>query len=267
MEGQLLSGPSGGASFWIDALDQPHADNVESQFQIAWPDGQTCPFGLNGPRKPSQVELYTPAIGRSTLTHDGTEVVLASAGHPPWLPLRIGQTYNARVREIRRGGNTPLSLQTMVLSLGPKFPLPQSLQTGAILRISTASRPALHGIKTAISGGPLIVHDGEPVRLNVPDSDSYQVGTMKERHPRAAIGWNSRSLFLVEIDGRQKWLSVGMTLPELARLLAKLGCQEAMNLDGGGSATLWYEGEVRNSPCDRKEREIANCLVVMRNER
>jgi exopolysaccharide biosynthesis protein len=42
-----------------------------------------------------------------------------------------------------------------------------------------------------------------------------------------------------------------------------LGCKEAMNFDGGGSATLWYDGQVRNSPCDRMEREIANCLVIV----
>ena len=55
-----------------------------------------------------------------------------------------------------------------------------------------------------------------------------------------------------------------MTLDELAKLLMKLGCEEAMNLDGGGSATLWYHGQVRNSPCDRMEREIANCLVIVK---
>jgi exopolysaccharide biosynthesis protein len=86
---------------------------------------------------------------------------------------------------------------------------------------------------------------------------------MQERHPRAAVGWNDRYLFLVEVDGRQRGLSVGMTLDELARFLARLGCKEAMNFDGGGSATLWYDGQVRNSPCDRMEREIANCLVIV----
>ena len=85
-----------------------------------------------------------------------------------------------------------------------------------------------------------------------------------ERHPRAAIGWNQNDFFLVEVDGRQRSLSVGMTLEELADFMVDLGCQEALNLDGGGSATLWYNGEVRNSPCDRAEREIANCLVVVK---
>ena len=69
---------------------------------------------------------------------------------------------------------------------------------------------------------------------------------------------------MVEVDGRQKALSVGMTLEELSRFLIDLGCQDAMNLDGGGSATLWYAGQVRNSPCDRAEREIANGIGVLR---
>ena len=87
---------------------------------------------------------------------------------------------------------------------------------------------------------------------------------MLERHPRSAIGWNKNWFFLVEVDGRQRDLSVGMTLDELSNYLVKLGCEEALNLDGGGSATIWYQGEVRNSPCDGYERPIANSLVVLR---
>ena len=59
-------------------------------------------------------------------------------------------------------------------------------------------------------------------------------------------------------------LSDGMTLDELSGYLVKLGCQEAMNLDGGGSATLWYNGKVQNSPCDGQERVIANSLLLVR---
>jgi len=87
---------------------------------------------------------------------------------------------------------------------------------------------------------------------------------MIERHPRTAIGWNQQCFFLVEVDGRQRDLSVGMTLDELSRFLLKLGCEDLLNLDGGGSATLWCEGQVRNSPCDGHERPIANSLIVVR---
>jgi len=55
------------------------------------------------------------------------------------------------------------------------------------------------------------------------------------RQPRTAIGWNSNFFYIVEVDGRQRGLSVGMTFPELADYMVKLGCDEALNLDGGGS--------------------------------
>jgi exopolysaccharide biosynthesis protein len=53
-------------------------------------------------------------------------------------------------------------------------------------------------------------------------------------------------------------------LDELSRFLSDLGCEDAMNLDGGGSATLWYAGQVQNSPCDRAEREIANGIGILK---
>src|SRR5579872_1468307 len=146
--GELLSGPSGGASFWIDALGEPHADQVESRFQITWPDGSKTAFGLNGERRDDGVELYTPAVERSTHTTGGRELVLVPVETGPWLPLHIGRTYKARVREVRERGDTPLAPDIMLVSLGPKAlhdRLP-SIQTGDILQISTASQPALHGI-------------------------------------------------------------------------------------------------------------------------
>ena len=152
----------------------------------------------------------------------------------------------------------------MVLSIGPNAArsLPD-IQPGAVLHISTASAPALHGIRTAISGGPVLVRNGKRLKPRPRAFESYEYTSMFERHPRAAIGWNDRYFYLVEVDGRQGRLSVGMTLDELSSFFISLGCDEAMNFDGGGSATLWYDGEVRNSPCERGEREIANCLVVV----
>jgi hypothetical protein len=267
-DGELLSGPSGGASFWIDAIGEPHADIVESRFQIIWPDGTATAFGLNGERPTDGVELYTPALGPSTHTTGGRELILAEYKDGPWLPLRIGRSYTARVLEIREAGDTPIASNILVLSLGPatlqqRFP---RLQIGGVLRISTASQPALHGIRTAIGGGPILLRNGRRQPLPESDSLAYTVTTMREQHPRAAIGWNNRFLYLAEVDGRQKHLSVGMTLEELANWLMKLGCTEAMNFDGGGSATLWFDGQVRNSPCDRMEREIANCLVIVKKK-
>lgn len=68
---------------------------------------------------------------------------------------------------------------------------------------------------------------------------------------------------MVVVDGRQEPLSVGMTYPELASLMKRLGCAYAMNLDGGGSSTLWLDGHIMNSPSDGRERRVANSLIVV----
>jgi exopolysaccharide biosynthesis protein len=151
----------------------------------------------------------------------------------------------------------------MVLSIGPALlKTTPVIERGAELSISTMTEPSLRGVRTAISGGPVLVRGAKRQRFKAADSDSYEFGSMAERHPRSAIGWNEHHFFLVTVDGRQKGVSVGMTLNEFAAYLIELGCQEAMNLDGGGSATLWYDGKVRNQPCDGYDREVANSLIV-----
>jgi exopolysaccharide biosynthesis protein len=155
----------------------------------------------------------------------------------------------------------------MVLSLGPgvmeRF---QGVGPGAVLRIATASAPALLGARTALSGGPVLVRNGKQQKIRSSPEDPYELSSMLEQHPRTAFGWNKQWYFLVQVDGRQRDLSVGMTLDELSAWLVKLGCEEALNLDGGGSSSLWFDGRVRNNPCDGYERTIANSLVVVQKE-
>ena len=87
------------------------------------------------------------------------------------------------------------------------------------------------------------------------------------RQPRTAIGWNSNFFYIVEVDGRPRGLSVGMTFPELADYMVKLGCDEALNLDGGASTTMWVYGQVMNSPSAGHERNMANALVLLQKEK
>jgi hypothetical protein len=268
MDGELLSAPAGTASFWVDAIGEPHATNTASRLQVTWPDGTTSPIGLNGPRPAAGIELYTPALGASTKTAKGRELVLERKENQPWLPLQASKSYPARVREIREAGDTPIAPGTMVLSIGPAAPatVPRP-PVGAELILSTATWPALRGVKTALSGGPVLVANGKRVRIEASNSESYQVSSMMERHPRTAVGWNDDYFFLVTVDGRQKEVSAGMTLNELGTYLANLGCRDAINLDGGGSATLWCEGAVKNRPCDGFERPVANALVVLQKKK
>ncbi len=110
--------------------------------------------------------------------------------------------------------------------------------------------------------GPLLMDDGKKVKL---DDGSF----VTTRHPRTCLGIISKhKVVLVTVDGRSDE-SHGMDLHELTDLMISLGCREAINLDGGGSTTMWLsDSGVVNMPSDNKkfdhegERAVSNIIVV-----
>lgn len=117
-----------------------------------------------------------------------------------------------------------------------------------------------------IGGGQIIERDGRAV--------VYTNKFALVRNPRTVVGLDraGKRLTLFIVDGRQPALSVGMTLAELSKEMIALGCDSAMNLDGGGSTALVYRDpasrqlKVLNSPSDAKERSVADVLGVTVNE-
>lgn len=251
--GELVSAPEG-PSFWIDALGKPQIADVQSQLKVTWPDNSTTMIGLNEERADNAAVLYTPTLGPSTRTTGGREMILERVGDGPWLPVRPGLTYSARVREVRDNGDTSLSPDTMILSVGPKLVNAPGVSVGDVLQVTMATSPDLTGVDVAIGGHPILVANGKRVDFDPNDP----------RHPRTMIGWNAHYLYFVVVDGRQKGLSNGMASGEEAALMRGLGCSDAMNLDGGGSSTFWLGGRVMNVPSDGRERGIANALILLR---
>jgi large repetitive protein len=256
--GEVITHPAGHTCFWIDSKGAPQMTNIFSRFHVVWPGGKLTPFGMNVERTSDAAVLYTAVLGTNTHTLGGVEYTLERSPNCDWLPLRIGQTYMARVREVATSGNAALTPQTAVLSIGPglasKVP---SLKLGDTVELILETFPALSGVETAMGGGPALIQNGRVMSWK---------GWIHIPHPRTALGWNKRYIFLIEVDGRQLDVSLGMTLPQLAKYMRKLGCEQAMNLDGGGSATLWAFGAVRNSPSEGQERPAPNALVLVRRE-
>jgi len=257
--GELVSAPSGRACFWIDAIGNPHGDEIQSLFRVIWPSGAGIRIGLNEERAKDAVVLYTPKMGPTSRTSGGREFLLEADDPNQWLPLRISTRFKAKIREIRETGNAPLRPGQMVLSVGPNV-LSQvpKLNPGDTIEISTATLPDMRDCKTAIGGGPRLVVDRKPV-------GGWR--SPNERHPRTAVGWNDDYIFLVMVDGRQPGLSMGMSFTELADYFVKLGCTQAVNLDGGGSASMWLFGQTVSSPSEGRERPIANGLTVVKKNR
>jgi exopolysaccharide biosynthesis protein len=79
---------------------------------------------------------------------------------------------------------------------------------------------------------------------------------------------DGRTLLLLVVDGRRAGWSVGVTLPQLGRIMLEAGAWNAVNLDGGGSSAMWYRapgeasGRVLNRPSDGRVRPVATHLGV-----
>jgi hypothetical protein len=182
------------------------------------------------------------------------ELVLERVAAEPWLPFSVAATYSARVGKIQSGGNSPLAHDQAILSLGPDIvPTLPSVAPGDTLRLVLETAPDLQGVTTAIGAGRILIQEGKTPDLGPAD---------QPRHPRSILGWNPQYLYLIVVDGRQPNLSIGMSYPEMSALAKQYKCADAVELDGGGSSTLWATGKIWNSPSDGKPRAIANGLIL-----
>ncbi|MEH6307550.1 phosphodiester glycosidase family protein [Olivibacter sp. CPCC 100613] len=120
-------------------------------------------------------------------------------------------------------------------------------------------------VPNILLSGPLLIQRGLDATLA---DNAFN----KNRHPRSAIAiTGKKKLILLVVDGRNK-LAAGMNLSELTQTLRWLGAKQAMNLDGGGSSTLYIKGATENSivnyPCDNKQfdhegqRSVANIIYL-----
>lgn len=108
-------------------------------------------------------------------------------------------------------------------------------------------------VDNAIAGGHRLIRDGM-INKTI-DYEEYisarEIRHAGQRHPRTGFGMTSDSLIvLITVDGRFN-VAEGVTLREFALLMNSLGCNDAINLDGGGSTTMWIRRKgVVNHPSD-----------------
>ncbi|MGI6002624.1 MAG: phosphodiester glycosidase family protein [Lachnospiraceae bacterium] len=118
-----------------------------------------------------------------------------------------------------------------------------------------------NGVWQAFSFGPSLIENGE---ITVSSGD--EVGKAMASNPRTAIGIidNLHYVFVVS-DGRTSE-SAGLSLSELAQFMDDLGCTTAYNLDGGGSSTMYFQGEVINNPTTNgnqiQERSVSDIVYI-----
>lgn len=160
----------------------------------------------------------------------------------PWRPLG----------EVRIGGQ-PVAHEPIAAPFGPARSCVHIEPDGAVVLAPRREIPAVPA-GDLVQAGPRLVAGGRVV-VDDDDREGFSAGAGQfdsditaERHPRCALGVNEEDLFAVCCDGRRTGVDAGLHLAELARLLVSLGATDAINLDGGGSATLVHRGHLLNRP-------------------
>lgn len=121
-------------------------------------------------------------------------------------------------------------------------------------------------IEDAVAGVPRLISDG---KMNVAWQEERSSRSFVEtRHPRTAVARLKDGKFLlITVDGRSE-SSGGLGLYDLAKFLLELGAVDALNLDGGGSTTMFLDGKVVNKPSDKEgERKVGDAILVTLRKR
>jgi hypothetical protein len=206
---------------------------------------------------PPGVTLFTPKWGGPTPRwRAAREVVLG--GFPRVLPNGYP---TGTVVDIRRGGGSTVPRGGAILYARGSWAdvLVREARPGTPVTVHVTLGNLPLDVGDAIGGGPALVQDGQPVFAA---GEAFTAAHLSTRHPRTAVGQLADGrVILVVADGRSS-LSAGLTIPQLAKEMARLGAVTAMSLDGGGSSTMAFDGRVLNRPSDGAPRAVADGLFV-----
>ena len=113
-----------------------------------------------------------------------------------------------------------------------------------------------------LQAGPLLLKNGEYSE----NTENIRENVLNMRHPRTIVGTDGKRVMWAVIDGRDNMHSVGATIEETRKVCKWLGMTTALNLDGGGSSSLWWRGNTFSLPSNSNdvERPIPYGVLIFR---
>lgn len=193
--------------------------------------------GMNRERQSEEIIVFTPQNRYSTTKSNeyGLEFVVE-------LPQNVTKTtFNMKlqgtVKAIRPYGSkidTPIPANGVVVSFSSAwYQKVKDIKVGETMTIGTEIDSQWQDAQYMMASGPLLVKDG---KVNISMDTTSSRAREKTARTAVAISKDGNKVFLVTTDRGTN--SAGMSLPEFAAYLAKLGVDRALNLDGGGSTTM-----------------------------
>ncbi len=213
--------------------------------------------GLNRAAGGGEAVLNLSIAGQALAQEGDVSIALRLDG-----PLAPTGTVSGTVERVSEGASNwgvPAGKAVLVVR-GARATAARSVRAGSRVTVETKTTGFDWAkVDGAVGGGPMLVEGGETA---IDDEGFAEIAFVVARHPRTAVGRTAEGdVWLVAVDGRSPF-SVGASLREMAAIMRRLGCVQAMNLDGGGSTTMAAMGLTLNRPSDGRERPVANMLTV-----
>lgn len=266
VDGEVYRSSNGGYQFSVDA------DETVRICRLSWSNGtvtnaagQSVPMrGVNNNAVNNAVTLYTdrgwPSPCQGTYAGSCAEV---TAHLTPGSSYSTSAPFTVEITGAPTStGDTPIPDGGCVLmARGSATDFVNNLTVGEIVTIDQVIQTPDGERVTAtqiVSGNPKNVGGG--VNLN----SEAERGDATDRHPRTAIGFSQDGNTIIQmvVDGRGA--SKGVTTGMLADLMLYAGAYESVNIDGGGSSTLYTAGlGVRNTCSDGNERSVGNAVFAV----
>jgi len=263
-DGTIYKGPHPNRSvFMMDKQGTPYFARVDMDVTLQVGNTSIPVNGINLSYEADAV-LFTDRFGNEVDFHIPRLIFLLRQDSPVFIPNEPCHVYVTDIltNETKVACQKGMFILAMKPEFGDKFR--NVLKKNAEATLNAVLKGFDKAVVLAVGGCPRILRDGkisvEFEEEKIPESFSTT------KHPRTAIGLSKdkKTVYLVAVDGRQPSLSIGQSLDELAQYMKGLGAWDAINLDGGGSTTMWVRGEITNRPSDATgPRTVTEALLLV----
>ena len=196
-------------------------------------------FGTNVTAKTSETATYNNAI----LAINGDYYGANSTGYV----IRNGVVYRDTVRENSNNGD-------LAIYKDGSFKIIYEDQI-------SAEQLVKDGVVNLLAFGPALVENSE-----IAVGTNEEVGQAMASNPRSAIGIIDENHYIIVVSDGRTSESKGLSLYQMAEVMKSYGVKSAYNLDGGGSSTLYFNGQVINKPTTGgnriSERAVSDIVYI-----
>lgn len=210
-----------------------------------------------GQPKATEISAFSPAGGSLERPGNGCSARLMPSTGPGWSGGQMGVQRDFTVDTVACGGSLAVNGGIVLVAQSGTSRADQirGLVRGETVRLTWSL--GWRGVLDSIGGSPVLLENGKVI---VSACSAY----LCQRHPRTAVGFKSNGdVLIMQVDGRTS-ASIGLTLVGLANEFKRKGAIYALNLDGGGSSSMWIRGKgVVSSPSDGSERSVSSALLVL----